>query len=331
MMNSERFTGSDSGAARSSPLRPWQRSCPAEISDAHPALAERWRFSAHVLSRAAELTADADLPPFVLCLASSGSVVRMEADARSDLDLLVVIDDVQYSVTAEESRAVHCRVTDVLSALQLQLPKESGVFARPVSCRAVLDRDSRGQINESMLSFGHRMQLLTDAQPFSGEDGFCRLQKEILDWYSIRPEQQVFGESDPYAWLRHDLLRYWHSLASRAVWIEPQCFYSRLRINAKLRSTRRMMISAFAEVIRRGLTIDALVSELNLTPTERLLQRQQSSFAGHCTASHFIHDVGEVLSWLRVPDAEAVREDRMHALSAGLQRISLSTVIDSGS
>ena len=103
----------------------------------------------------------------------------------------------------------------------VQRPLSDGIFGVCALRTALVNSATRGTISEDMTTFGQRMQLLIDAQPLWGDAEFAKLQNELLGWYSEIPRGKSLGETGRFYWLRHDVLRYWHSLCSRAAWIQP--------------------------------------------------------------------------------------------------------------
>ncbi|MCA9083727.1 MAG: nucleotidyltransferase domain-containing protein [Planctomycetaceae bacterium] len=225
------------------------------------------------------------LPEDVACVAVSGSLARMEAHDLSDLDLIVVIDDRQQTVNDDCSAAAHANVWDLIDGavesdedqLPFLRPKPGGIFSCCASWKNMTDVRRRGVVDEDLTVFGHRMQLLIDAQPLAGFACFAQLQDDLLAWYSEDKATAVFEEGTPLHWLRHDVLRYWYSLCSRSSWLYPQEDARFMEVNLKLRSTRRLLISAFLSAIRRQQQNESgrscsgkqLLASLRETPLER--------------------------------------------------------------
>ena len=137
----------------------------------------------------------------------------------------------------------------------------------------------RGVVDEDLTVFGHRMQLLLDAQPVSGFDRFEELQRDLLSWYAEHRVGAVFEYEGMLHWLRHDVLRYWHSLLARACWLYPDAPEQFLEVNVKWRSTRHIMTAGFLHALNaaetdagdtEGSVIQRLTELLWQTPAERL-------------------------------------------------------------
>lgn len=243
-----------------------------------PNLAVAWDFSAHRL-RAIEETLGA-ASAHVACVAVSGSLNRMEGHSGSDLDLLVVLDDRTHAATTREREAVFTDVWIQLASSpqipKLKAAKPGGVFSTAASWNAMTDLDNRGVVDEDILTFGQRMQLLLDAQPVFGDAAFEELRRDLLLWYQETRVSSWFQESGPFHWLWQDVQRYWRSLRSRACWLhaaEPQ---KALEVNLKLRSSRLVLIAGFLQAIAvaqsqtNAPALELLERQLRWSPLERL-------------------------------------------------------------
>lgn len=242
-----------------------------------PDLAEAWNDSAARFEQIREAIGDG-LPDWIACVAVSGSLARMEAHAHSDLDLIVVIDDRHRSVSAADAELALHRIWEKLDGLAAAPPKSDGIFSVCARWRDLIDPGSKGRIDENLITFGHRIQLLMDAQPVTCEPQFSELQHAILEWYAETRLADAFGEPGPFHWLWQDVHRYWRSLRSRTCWLDADHAAKSLALNVKLRSSRLILVFAFLLTLHESQlaqgsltdTIERVVRSLRKTPAERL-------------------------------------------------------------
>ncbi|MEO2034688.1 MAG: DUF294 nucleotidyltransferase-like domain-containing protein [Planctomycetaceae bacterium] len=257
-------------------LRPHQRQPQFDVAVA-PDLASAWHDSLERFRHIGAAIGEG-LPEFVACLAVSGSLARMEAHSGSDIDLIIVLDDRQRPITDAAAGDVVDAVWGRLDALGAVRPKPGGIFSVCARWKDLVDAEAKGRIDESVVTFGHRIQLLMDAQPVTSPTQFAEIQKDILRWYSETRLAAVFNESGPFHWLWQDVHRYWRSLRSRTCWLNANDARKSLALNVKLRSSRLILIFAFLKTLQqhqdlqRSLdeSIDRIVMSLHRTPVERL-------------------------------------------------------------
>ncbi len=243
-----------------------------------PRLAQAWAFSKERLAAINRLLLNAQLPVEVVTVAVSGSLSRMEAHAASDLDLLIVIDDRLSGIDDACEQQIAAYVWSVLDVLGIQMPKTAGIFSRCVRWSRLVDENLRGIVDEDIITFGQRMQLLADAQPVVRHEDFSRLQSQILAWYSEVRIGELLGEAGVFHWLWQDVQRYWRSLRSRSCWLYPDDMTRAIEVNLKLRSSRLVIVAAFLKVISEahahGNNAESqrrfLAEQLRRTPLERL-------------------------------------------------------------
>ena len=284
-----------------------------------PALASAWKYSA-ARFRQINMAIGECLPDFVACAAVSGSLARMEAHARSDTDLIIVLDDRCRSVSKAEAGAVFNSVWGRLDALGAVRPKPDGIFSVCTRWKDLVNPSAKGRIDENMITFGQRIQLLLDAQPIKSAALFAELQKEILYWYSETRLVAMFAESGPFHWLWQDVQRYWRSLRSRTCWLNADSEEKSLALNVKLRSSRLMLVFAFLMTLRKAQAnkrllpeiIDEVIGRLRLSPAERLF--------GNTTNDNGMANWETVWKFLRETADSPTSElpDEVHRSLAGL-------------
>ena len=263
-------------------LRPNQRPPQFDVSTI-PALASAWNYSAERFQQI-ETAIGNHLPDCVACIAVSGSLARMEAHSHSDVDLIIVVDDRHRIVSDTRCCAVFSDVWDRIRVFGDLRPKPDGIFSVCARWSDLVDPSARGRIDESLATFGHRIQLLMDAQPVLLSDEFVELQIEILNWYSETRLTRMFNEPGPFHWLWQDVQRYWLSLKSRTYWLNADDPAKSLTLNVKLRSSRLMMVFAFLQTLQQSWhsnlplseLISAIVLSLHHTPAERLFRHGEA-------------------------------------------------------
>lgn len=243
-------------------------------------MATAWKFSARQLELLRGTLGRGDTD--VACVAVSGSLNRMEGHSKSDLDLLIVIDDRESDFSNEARERIYDSVwTQLKSVAKLQSlkpPKPGGVFSACASWKAMTAPTSRGVVDANLITFGQRMQLLLDAQPVAGDAMFRSLQADLLHWYTESRVSRMFAESSEFHWLWQDVQRYWRSIRSRACWLHADEPRKSLEVNLKLRSSRLVLIAAFLQAIciaeqnspDHAAQISYLQDQLAVAPLQRL-------------------------------------------------------------
>ena len=282
-----------------------------------PDLLDAWNASASRLAQLADITKE--LPDWVACAAVSGSLARMESHPKSDVDLLLVVDDRQTTVTDDQAADVHNDVWNRLEKIGAVRPKAGGIFSCCARWKDLVELSSRGRIDEDILTFGHRIQLLLDSQPVRHNNRFIELQRDILQWYSEVRLAAAFGEPGPFHWLWQDVQRYWRSLRARTCWLYPDDEARSVTLNVKLRSSRLMLIFAFLKILQEvqqtaqplPQQIDYTIALLHETPVERLFG--QSNVLTHWNL---------IWSWLRDQSVAPVAAVPAEVLS-GLRELAI--------
>lgn len=265
------------------PQWPAARSFPFEPLPQLRPLAKAWQHSRHMIAGICDALNNDSVPEEAACVAVSGSLNRMEAHDASDLDIIVVVDDSRSDLSERKVERVYDRIwkslTTAVSEGQLKRPKPGGIFSTVARFSALTSPDRRGLVDEDLVSYGQRMQLLMDSQPVHGQAGFADLQAKLLQWYSETRVQAAFGEAGPFHWFWQDIQRYWRSIRSRACWLHADELRKSLEVNLKLRSSRLAIVTAMLWAIEcshaETSTDDMLTKLLHLlrqTPLERLTQ-----------------------------------------------------------
>ena len=244
-----------------------------------PALRAAWDYSAKQFELLRKAFNDQQLPEHLACVVVSGSLSRMEAHSESDLDLIVVADDRNCDVDEEALyESVWSTIESGLVGDHFRRPKPRGIFSVCASWRKMTDAANRGLVNEDVSVYGHRMQLLMDAQPLILATTFCDLQRDLLQWYSEYRICQLFGELGPFHWLWQDVQRYWRSIRSRACWLHSDDAKKSAEVNLKLRSSRLAIVAAFLGALNDSQqsggfeqATSQLLNQLRRTPLERLV------------------------------------------------------------
>ncbi len=251
--------------------------------ESYPALAESRQFSAKVTSgvRAALAELSRPLDESILTVAVAGSLGRLESTPYSDVDCVVIIDNVS-NIDPEQIGPSIEKIRSEFVGFGLRSPKADGIYFQPVDASALLDPASRGSLEETSAIFGTRMQILLDARPLYRTDEFISLRLRLLNWYGWPKEHR-----GNWTHLLNDLSRYIHSYA---VW--QQFKFSRSNDDgwylrqAKMRSTRIATIAGLlfllGETTVSGASQSILFPEkFHRTPLGRL----QHVFDGYADAN----------------------------------------------
>ena len=254
----------------------WPRArSPLFAASAVPSLASAWIHSQKQLQNLR-----GSLPPLpdsVACVAVSGSFARMECHSHSDVDLIVVLDDRRRHVPDETAAEIIGSIQERVDLTGAARPKPEGIYSHCARWSRMTHAAAKGQVDESLTTFGHRIQLLMDAQPLCGDDLLTDLRHDILQWYSETRLLEMFSEPGRFHWLWQDVQRYWRSLRSRTCWLDAHNICKSLSLNIKLRSSRLVLVFAFLLSIVNAESasnpsqhVARLVADLRRTPLERL-------------------------------------------------------------
>lgn len=286
------------------PVRPsdeeWAQNRDCPFSDQQwPLLHRAWGWSRRRIDDVRRAIKSSAVPDTLACVAISGSLSRMEAHEQSDLDLLIVLNDRQTEMDSAEAAHLHSeiwrRIESAPGGESTRRPKPGGIFASAVSWNHLTDTSRRGTVDEDLITYGQRMQLLLDSQPIQNTSRFTELQRDLFRWYAETRVGSQFGESSPFHWLWQDVQRYWRSLRSRACWLYADRPAQSLEINLKLRSSRIVLVAAFlTAVVAASLPqrpFDRIVADLckalKRTPLERIITTMDQEVANF--QSHYEH------------------------------------------
>jgi hypothetical protein len=200
----------------------------------------------------------------------------MEASDRSDCDLIVVLSD-KVSLRGDDGKHtkqatdLYDAVWESLKPLALELPKRTGVFARPTNREELLDK--AGDAGEGADVFSKRLLLLLESQPVSSDERYGELIDAIVGRYA-----KGYVEHDStkeWTFLLNDLIRYFRAICVNYQWsFDNEAEKWPLR-NVKLRHSRLIMYGGLlfllgeASKIREN-KVEWLRSRLALTPLERM-------------------------------------------------------------
>ena len=207
----------------------------------------------------------------------SGSLGRMETVSSSDCDFVIVPHDSVVSET-ERQRIVD-EVFGRLESAGIITPKRGGIFAVPSSVADLCAVENIGVVDESLVTFGQRIQCLLDGQPLFNVDEYEKLQIAILQRFSNRheydPDQRILP-TGTWAYLIDDLIRYQRSFSVRVRWGEKKDAAEFVALNTKFDHSRLMnFVGLLGIVISASPMADDGVShfqkELRKTPLERVL------------------------------------------------------------
>ncbi len=265
--------------------------------------------SERLLEAVAERTRD--VAPAFVCVAAAGSLGRLEAGPRADIDTLFVVETDGAAGGAAAPEAVESFFQRI-TALPLVPPKPQGIFRRPVARHALLDEAARGRIDESPQIFGVRIQMLLDARPIHHAAAFADLRRAILTWYAPRP--RLPGDA-AWSYLASDLVRYAHAYRTwQRFKLDADTADSWSLRQAKLHSCRFMTwLGLYALLLRAredaaGEGTDWLVAQLDLSPLERVAVVCQEDSPG------LAHEIIAVYETMLADVADpAVRNALVHA------------------
>ncbi len=203
-------------------------------------------------------------------VAVGGSLGRLEAHSRSDIDCIVITRNEPSRARAD---TVIDQICSALTALDLTPPKAWGIYRAPASMASLLDTAALGSLTEAPEIFGKRLQLLLDANSIFRDDAFRNLQARIVAWYGTG-----FIDAAPdkgWTYLINDVMRYLHAYAAWQQYkVERTTGDSWQLRQAKFRCTRLVTLAGLLVLLGESNAMPEkrawLVERLPLTPLERL-------------------------------------------------------------
>lgn len=239
-----------------------------------------WERSKETLVRFKDVLSREDDLEIIETIGVSGSYARMEAVSGSDLDLFAVVRD---DADPESIDVLERRLKELVLETVVKLPSGKGIFSKPIKQREIFAA-SQGQIDEAPQPFGIRIQSLLDSQPVWQAERFLKLQRMVLQRY-LTPVQFA-NRDEAWAYLVHDLARYFRSLALKYQW-EDQKQFSRWSLrNVKGSFSRPLMhvalLTLLGESLLPGRDPESWVAaRLHLTPLERLAETIPGSLSAN--------------------------------------------------
>ena len=213
----------------------------------------------------------AEVAPYVLTVAVSGSLGRLEALPHSDCDLLVLLHD---DASDEECQLAMQTVWGLLQGLDLLLPKSGGIYVQPCRRREICDCDTLGLVAEDEDVFGKRMQLLLDAQAVYAQAEFEAVLRDLLHRYALGFLQ--YDAQKEWVYLLNDVLRYFRAYCAwRQFDLSHDAANNWYVRNVKLRNSRLLMFAGLVLLLgecskERIDKIAWLQKYVALTPLERI-------------------------------------------------------------
>lgn len=213
----------------------------------------------------------AEIAPYILTVAVSGSLGRLEGLPHSDCDLLVLLHDSATDLEVEQAMQ---KVWDLLLPLNLLLPKQGGIYVSPCRCEEICNADSLGVVAELPDRFGKRMQVLLDAQAVYGETGFQTVLQKVLQRYASGFLQ--YDAKKEWLYLLNDVLRYFRAYCAwRQFDLTHDATNNWFTRNIKLRNSRLLMFAGLIFLLgecskEKVDKIAWLQRYLALTPLQRI-------------------------------------------------------------
>ena len=324
-------------SASARPIAPaWQRRLlvPSDVDPSLdcPGIESAWTLSARTLTQIADELQRADLPSQIRTVFVTGSMARMEQQAGSDFDLIVVVKD---SATEPMLRELWGQVWEVLERSGLERPVSNGIYSVAGRWSAFGRRDTLGEVSEPVVEYGHRIQLLLESQPVYNVEEYRALVSETLNRFLASPahsntmELQVSSE-----YLIREACRYYQSLWIRSRWIADP--HRHAMINFKLRFSRMLAYAGLIALAGRAdqseLSVAAEIAHrISLTPLERLISltspeqgRGQRTESNRATAQELMKAADHCLAVLestREMTNAKDRTDRFHTSGPRLEAL----------
>ena len=228
-------------------------------------IASNWKFSADKIQALRSLLNDrcGQFGPS-LTIAVAGSLGRFEAAGASDLDCLVLSDDVD--IGAQALRILR----EVAVDLNFSLPKNDGVFSEAASLDTLVA--DVGSFSEQLGGLGRRMLILLESFPVYNINGFDEAINKIFQTYGHHVQTEGHKQ---FIFLLNYAVRYFRSICvnyQNNFWRENEKWPLR---NIKLRHSRIVMYAGLLLTLGSASKLkqnryDFVKNRMRFTPLERI-------------------------------------------------------------
>ena len=227
------------------------------------------------------------------CVYATGSFGRLEAGAKSDLDLFIVVNTREET---KDGKQVDVRCLSGLSEIKLKYHLVCAVEGRKIP-----DFDGDGKYlkvhtvkeytenlgsphDDSKNTFTGRLLMLLESRPLLGSTFFEKALSDVISAYFIDFDDNA--DNFIPAFLVNDILRMWRTFCVNYEFYRTKGSIKSKIKNLKLKHSR--MLTCYSAVIyllltyaRKGtVTPDVVRGMVALTPTERLHAASDADFAG---------------------------------------------------
>lgn len=186
----------------------------------------------------------------------------MQQHSHSDCDLIVVVDE---QTPTEVAQTAVASVYDCINHVPITSPQPGGIYAQPAFPHEFGSRAAQGQVDESLRSYGQRMQLLLESQPIYGEEVYRQLVFDAIRRFLTRPSAMpTQWPFEPTHGLAHEAVRYYHSLWVRSHWIAERRRWE--LINRKLRISRLLAFAGLLAWLGHSIDQANSYNQLALNP-----------------------------------------------------------------
>lgn len=206
-----------------------------------------------------------------VCIYACGSLGRLEATDKSDLDLFFIcaniaeIKELDY-LDQEEFFGEIRRIQD---KLHYPPPSRNGKFLKFIDKPNLLDIGSQEEDYNN--GFTARMLLILESKPIYNEKAYNTLIKEVIEkYFADYPEH--YDEFYPL-FLMNDILRYWYTLTLNFEFRRKpnddhnKKYWRRLKLKFSRKLTCYSMLAC---LYKPNISVDEVIYYVNLTPIERL-------------------------------------------------------------
>jgi predicted nucleotidyltransferase len=216
--------------------------------------------------------APADAKRGIVCVVACGSYARLEASAKSDLDILIVTRGTDNAGKMRE------HVKQVLAQLRLPLPNEKGVFATDCDEHELLAEV--GGTKERYETLSRRLLLLLESRALLNDESYNELVAKIVEEYS---RDVVADSTKNFVYLLNDLIRYFRTICVNYQHSKGEEWGKWPIRNIKLRHSRVLMyfsmVASLGELSRSEVAdkVQELRKYIEATPLERLFRCYRSA------------------------------------------------------